>query len=179
MTAPAPAVLPPQATTAPKSRTRRRRLTPPASITDPLAPDHDHPPVTDPTAPDQGLYGRTFTKEEVQRLVEATTAPLLDEEVRLIQALIQRVVATGYDPTPPHGQRRAAPTVRHRQRAALIENITAACRAVDVLQRTLKTRQALASDSASALFQLLDEAAKCLEADEYGARGAPPTITPL
>ena len=130
------------------------------------------------------MYDRTFTKQDVQRLVQAATAPLLDEEVRLLQALIQRVVATGYDPTPPQGQRRAAPTVRHRQRAALIENITVICRAVDVLQRTLKTRQALASDSASALFQLLDEAAKYLEADEYGARGAPPgppppTITPL
>ena len=84
-----------------------------ASVTDPTVPGHDHPPVTDPTAPDQGLYGRTFTKEEVQRLVQAATAPLLDEEVRLLQVLIQRFVALGYDPTPPQGQ----PTVRQQQRA--------------------------------------------------------------
>ena len=160
----------------------------PASITDPLAPDHDHPPVTDPTAPDQGLYGRTFTKEEVQRLVEATTAPLLDEEVRLLQVLIRRFVALGYDPTPPQDQ----PTVRQQQRAALIEKIAVVGRAIDVLQRTLKTRQVLAADSPSELMQMLDEAARHMEAeqslagqppDEYGDQGllpsSPPTFTPL
>ena len=127
-----------------------------ASVTDPTVPGHDHPPVTDPTAPDQGLYDRTFTKEEVQRLVQAATAPLLDEEVRLLQILIRRFVALGYDPTPPQGQ----PTVRQQQRAALIEKITVVGRAVDVLQRTLKTRQVLAADSPNELYQLLDEAAK-------------------
>ena len=149
----------------------------------PLAAGSPSASVTHPATLEETVYDRIVTKQDVQRLVQAATAPLLDEEVRLLQVLIQRVVATGYDPTPPHGQRRAAPTVRRRQRAALIENITVVCRAVDVLQRTLKTRQALASDSASVLFQLLDEAAKYLEADEYGAQGAPPgpppTITPL
>ena len=161
----------------------------PASITDPPAPGHDHPPVTQPTAPDQGLYGRTFTKEEVQRLVEATTVPLLDEEVRLLQVLIRRFVALGYDPTPPQDQ----PTVRQQQRAALIEKIAVVGRAVDVLQRTLKTRQVLAADSPSELIQMLDEAARHMEAeqslagqppDEYGDQGLlpsspPPTFTPL
>ena len=134
------------------------------------------------------MYDRTFTKEEVQRLVQAATAPLLDEEVRLLQVLIQRFVALGYDPTPPQGQ----PTVRQQQRAALIEKITVVGRAVDVLQRTLKTRQVLAADSPNELYQLLEEAEKYMEAeqalagqpaDEYGDQGSlpspPPTFTPL
>ena len=144
-------------------RPRVTHPTPPghtqASVTDPTAPGHDHPPVTDPTTPDQGLYGRTFTKEEVQRLVEAATVPLLDEEVRLLQVLIRRFVALGYDPTPPQDQ----PTVRQQQRTALIEKITVVGRAVDVLQRTLKTRQVLAADSPNELYQLLDEAAKYMD----------------
>ena len=125
-------------------------------VTHPTPPGHTQASVTDPTAPDQGLYDRTFTKEEVQRLVDAATAPLLDEEVRLLQILIRRFVALGYDPPPPQGQ----PTVRQQQRAALIEKITVVGRAVDVLQRTLKTRQVLAADSPNELYQLLDEAAK-------------------
>ena len=172
-------------------------------VSPPPAPGHDRSrrvpvaagspsaSVTHPTTLEETLYGRTFTKEEVQRLVQAATAPLLDEEVRLLQVLIQRVVATGYDPTPPQGQQQDAPTVRQQQRAALMEKLAVVGRAVDVLQRTLKTRQALASDSASALFQLLDEAAKYMAAeqalagqpaDEYGDQGAlpspPPTCTP-
>ena len=131
----------------------------PASFTDPTAPGDDLPPVTDPTAPDQGLYDRTFTKEDVQRLEQAATAPLLNEEVRLLQILIRRFVALGYDPTPPQGQ----PTVLQQQRAALIEKITVVGRAVDVLQRTLKTRQVLAADSPNELYQLLDEAAKYMD----------------
>ena len=163
-----------------------------ASVTDPPAPGRDHPPVTDPTAPGQGLYDRTFTKEEVQRLVQAATAPLLDEEVRLLQVLIQRVAAIGYDPTPPQGQQEGAPTVRQQQRAALMEKLAVVGRAVDVLQRTLKTRQVLAADSPSELYQLLDEAAAYMEdppppdaqpADEHGDQGAlpspPPTFSPL
>ena len=56
----------------------------------------------------------------------------------------------------PQGQ----PTILQQQRAALIEKITVVGRAVDVLQRTLKTRQVLAADSPNELYQLLDEAAK-------------------
>ena len=96
--------------------------------------------VTHPTTPEETVYNRIVTKQEMQRLPQAATVPLLDET-------------------------------------------TVVCRAVDVLQRTLKTRQALASNSASALFQLLDEAAKYLDADECGDQGAlprpPPTCTPL
>lgn len=149
--------------------------------------------VTQSTTLEETVYDRTCTKEEVQRLVQAATAPLLDEELRLLQVLIQRVVATGYDPTPPPGRQQDAPTVRQQQRAALLEKLAVVGRAVDVLQRTLKTRQALASDSASALFQLLDEAAKYMDgpppppadqpADEHGDQHAPPsppsTCTPL
>ncbi len=143
--------------------------------------------VTHPTTLEETVYDRTCTKEEVQRLVQAATAPLLDEELRLLQVLIQRVVATGYDPTPPPGRQQDAPTVRQRQRAALLEKLAVVGRAVDVLQRTLKTRQALASDSASALFQLLDEAAKYMEdplppadqlADEHGDQRALPEFLP-
>ena len=160
---------------------------PQTSVADPPAPDHDGPPVTHPTVPTHGLYGRTFTADEVQRLVQAATAPLLDAEVRLLQALIQRLANYGEDPALPEARRRAGASVRQRHRAMLIEKLTVVGRAVDVLQRTLKTRKALATDTASALYQLLDEAAAYIEddpppaeqpPDEHGDQGALPSDIP-
>ncbi len=160
---------------------------PQTSVADPPAPDHDGPPVTHPTVPTHGLYGRTFTADEVQRLVQAATAPLLDAEVRLLQVLIQRLANYGEDPALPEARRRAGASVRQRHRAMLIEKLTVVGRAVDVLQRTLKTRKALATDTASALYQLLDEAAAYIEddpppaeqpPDEHGDQGALPSDIP-
>ena len=45
----------------------------------------------------------------------------------------------------------------------LLQQIATICHAVDVLQRLLKTQHALAADSPSELYQLLDEAAKYME----------------
>ncbi len=119
--------------------------------------------VTHPTTPDQGLYDWTFTTAEVQRLAQAATAPVLDAKVRLLQVLIQRVVATDPDSARPRPWRRGGAAGRRRQRAVRLEKLAAVGRAVDVLQRTLKTRQALAADSPSELYQLLDEAAAYME----------------
>ncbi len=125
----------------------------------PVAAGSPSASVTHPTTQEETVYDRLFTAEEVQALEPADSAPVLDEEVRLLQVLIRRFVALGYDPTPPQDQ----PTVRQQQRAALIEKITVVGRAIDVLQRTLKTRQVLAADSPSELYQMLDEAAKYME----------------
>ncbi len=160
---------------------------PQTSVTDPPAPGYDYPPVTHPTVPTHALYGRTFTADEGQRLVQAATAPLLDAEVRLLQVLIQRLANYGEDPALPEARRRAGASVRQRHRAMLIEKLTVVGRAVDVLQRTLKTRKALATDTASALYQLLDEAAAYMEdqpppaeplPDEHDQKGAQPGPLP-
>ena len=110
-----------------------------------------------------GLYAQAFTRENLQQLLKAATAPLLDEEVRLLRILIQRVATNGQDPVLEPGRtKRGSGAVPddprpEAHRAVLTAKLTAVGRAVDVLQRTLKTRQALASASADALGQLLDE----------------------
>ena len=118
---------------------------------------------------------------------QAAPAPLLDDEVQLLQVLIQRLLAVEHDPALPRGRRRRGVAVRQRQRAVLLKQITAVGRAVDALQRALKTRQALAADSPSELFQLLDEAAQYMDlpplpveqpADAHDEQGAPPSDTP-
>ena len=148
-------------------------------ITDPPAPGHDDPPVTHPSAPTDGLYDRTFTTDEVQRLVQAATASVLDNEVRLLQGLIRRAAAIGFDPLPPHAQPSAAPTVRQQQRAALFEKLTVVSRAVSVLLRAVKAQQELADDPEPPLFRLLDEAAQFIEDQPPPDAPPPPEFPPV
>ena len=108
------------------------------------------------------MYDRLFTADEVQALMQAATAPALDAEIRVLQVLIRRVLALGLDPAPPPGRRRGG-AGRRWQRTMLLQQIAAVGRAADVLQRLLKAQQALAADSPSELYQLLDEAAKYME----------------
>ena len=108
------------------------------------------------------MYDRMFTAAELQALVPADSAPVLDAEVHLLQVLIRRVLALGPALARPRNRRRGA-AVRRRQRTVLLQQIAAICHAVDVLQRLLKTQHALAADSPSELYQLLDEAAKYME----------------
>ena len=73
----------------------------------------------------------------------------------------------GFWPLAPPGRDPAAGgrggVGRRRPRAVLFRQIAAIGRACDVLQRMLKAQQALAKDSPSELYQLLDEAAKYME----------------
>ena len=108
------------------------------------------------------MYDRLFTATEMQALMQAATAPALDAEIRVLQVLIRRVLALGLDPAPPPGRRRGG-AGRRWQRTVLLQQIAAVGRAADVLQRLLKTQQALAKDSPSPLFELLDEAAKYMD----------------
>ena len=108
------------------------------------------------------MYDRMFTTAEMQALVPAADAPILDAEVRLLQVLISRLLALGPALARPRNRRRGA-AVRRRQRTALLQQFAAVCRAVDVLQRLLKTQRALGPDAASELNQLLDEAAKYMD----------------
>ncbi len=108
------------------------------------------------------MYDRLFTAAEVQALAPAAEAPVLDAEVRLFQVLIYRLLARGPALARPHNRRRGA-AVRRRQHTVLLQQIAAIGRTADVLQRLLKTRQTLAKDSPSALYQMLDEAAKYME----------------
>ncbi len=82
------------------------------------------------------MYDRMFTAEEVQRLVQAATAPLLAAQVHLLQVLIGRLLALYLNLARPH----------HRHR-----------------QRTMCLQQALAPDTASELDQLFEEAAKYMD----------------
>ncbi len=139
--------------------------------------------VTHPTTLAHDLYGRTYTAEEVQQLTQADDAPLLAAEVRLLQVLIQRVVAPGYPSARRQHHRRRGAAVRRRQRAKRLDTLATVGRALDVLRRLLKDRQALAPESESALFQLLDEAAKYMDdppppADALDEKGAPPSDMP-
>ena len=108
------------------------------------------------------MYDRLFTATEMQALVPAATAPVLEAEVHLLQVLIRRVLALGPTLLRPPNRRRGA-AVRRRQHTVLLQQIATICHAVDVLQRLLKTQQALAADSPSELYQLLDEAAKYMD----------------
>ncbi len=108
------------------------------------------------------MYDRLFTAAEMQALEPADTAPVLEAEVHLLQVLIRRVLALGPTLSRPPNRRRGA-AVRRRQGAVLFRQIAAICHAADVLQRLLKTQQALAADSPSELYQLLDEAAKYMD----------------
>ncbi len=109
------------------------------------------------------MYDRSFTAAaEVQALLEAASAPVLDGEIRVLQVLIWRVLAIRPDRAQPRGRRRGG-AGRRWQRTVLFQRIAAISRACDVLQRLLKTQQALARDSPSELDQFLDEAAKYLD----------------
>ena len=108
------------------------------------------------------MYDRLFTADEVQALLQAATAPVLDAEIRVLQVLIRRVLAISPDQSQSRSRRRGG-AGRRWQRTVLLQQIAAVGRAADVLQRMLKTQQALAKDSPSELYQLLDEAAKYME----------------
>ncbi len=114
------------------------------------------------TAQEETVYDRLFTAEEVQSLLEAASAPALAAEIRVLQVLIWRVLALQPDRAQPRGQRRGG-AGRRWQRTVLFQQLAAIGRACDVLQRLLKTQQALAKDSPSELYQMLDEAAKYME----------------
>ena len=132
------------------------------------------------------MYDRLFTADEVQALLQAATAPVLDGEIRVLQVLIWRVLAIRPDRAQPRGRRRGG-AARRWQRTVLFQQIAAIGRAADVLQRMLKTQQVLAKDSPSPLFQLLDEAAQYMDipplpaeqpADADDEQGAPPSDIP-
>ena len=108
------------------------------------------------------MYDRLFTAAEVQALLAAASAPVLDGEIRVLQVLIGRVLALQPDRAQPRGRRRGG-AGRRWQRSVLFQQIAAVGRACDVLQRLLKTQRALGPDAASELNQLLDEAAKYMD----------------
>ena len=118
--------------------------------------------VTHPTTLEETLYDRLFTADEVQALVQAATAPVLDGEIRVLQVLIRRVLAIRPDQSQSRSRRRGG-AGRRWQRTVLLQQIAAIGRAADVLQRMLKTQQVLAKDSPSELYQLLDEAAQYMD----------------
>ena len=128
----------------------------------PIAAGSPPASVTHSATLEETLYDRLFTADEVQALMQAATAPALDAEIRVLQVLIRRVLALGLDPAPPPGRRRGG-AGRRWQRTVLLQQIAAVGRAADVLQRLLKAQQALAADSPSELYQLLDEAAKYMD----------------
>ena len=125
--------------------------------------------VTHPATLEETLYDRLFTADEVQALMQAATAPVLDGEIRVLQVLIRRILALGPARARPRGRRRGG-VGRRRPRAVLFRQIAAIGRACDVLQRMLKAQQALAKDSPSELYQLLDEAAKYMEDPSLASR---------
>ncbi len=137
--------------------------------------------------PTHDLYGRTYTAEEVQQLTQTDQEPVLAAEVRLLQLLIRRVVAPGQPPARRQRHRRRGAAVRRRQRHTQLDTLTAVGRALDVLRRLLRDRQALAPEEENALFQLLDEAAQYMDDppppaahDEQGALPSDmPTFKPL
>ena len=140
--------------------------------------------LTDPTTPAYDLYGRAYTAEEVQQLTQADWTPLFDAEARLLQVLIQRVVVPGHPPARRQHHRRRGAAVRRRQRAKRLDTLATVGRALDVLRPLLEDRQALAPESESALFQLLDEAAKYMDdspppADAHDEIGASPSDLPI
>ena len=118
--------------------------------------------VTHPATLEETVYDRLFTADEVQALLQAATAPVLDGEIRVLQVLIRRVLAISPDQSQSRSRRRGG-AGRRWQRTVLLQQIAAVGRAADVLQRLLKAQQALAKDSPSELYQLLDEAAKYME----------------
>ena len=111
---------------------------------------------------EETVYDRSFTAAEMQALTPAATTPVLEAEIRLLQVLMYRLLALGPALARPRNRRRGA-AVRRRQGTVLLQQIAAICHAADVLQRLLKTQQALAKDSPSELDQLLDEAAKYMD----------------
>ncbi len=172
-------------------------------VSPPLAPAHDRsrhasiaagaPPasVTHTATLEETVYDRLFTADEVQALLQAASASVLDGEVRVLQVLIRRVLAIPPDQAQRRGRRRGG-AGRRWQRSVLFRQIAAIGRAADVVQRLLKTQQVLAKDSPSELYQLLDEAAKYMDdpplppeqlaaaPDEHGAPLSDiPTFKPL
>ena len=140
---------------------------PPASAHDrsrrvPIAAGSPSASFTQSITQEEPLYDRLFTAAEVQALLAAAAAPVLDGEVRVLQVLICRVLAIQPDQTQPHGRRRGGAR-RRWQRTVLFAQIAAIGRACDILQRLLKTQRALGPDTASELKQLLDDAAKYLD----------------
>ena len=115
--------------------------------------------ITDTPAPD--LYSPAFTAQEVQLLAHTDHGPPLAAEVRLLRVLILRLVTT-----PRRRRRRAGAAFQRRRRTARQNALYAVCRAMDVLQRMLKTQQALAPSDSTELMQLLDEAAAHMAADQ-------------
>ena len=89
--------------------------------------------ITDTPAPD--LYSPAFTAQEVQLLAHTDHGPPLAAEVRLLQVLILRLVTT-----PRRRRRRAGAAFQRRRRTARQNALHAVCRAMDVLQRMLKTQ---------------------------------------
>ena len=108
------------------------------------------------------MYDQSFTTAELQTLEPAPGAPVLAAEIRVLQALICQVLAIRPDRAQPRSRRRGGAR-RRWQRTVLFQQIAAIGRACDILQRLLKTQQALAKDSPSELYQLLDEAAKYMD----------------
>ncbi len=131
----------------------------------PLAPGHDcsrrapiasgslSASVTHSTNQEETVYDRLFTATELRARLEAATAPLLAAEIRVLQVLIYRHLARGPAGAPSRNRRRAA-AVRRRQRTLLLQQLAAICQAVDVLQRALKTQQALAQNSPAEQYPL-------------------------
>ena len=125
------------------------------------APGTDPRPtsITDTPAPD--LYSPAFTAQEVQLLAHTDHGPPLAAEVRLLRVLILRLITT-----PRRRRRRAGAAFQRRRRYARQNALYAVCRAMDVLQRMLKTQLALAPSDSTELMQLLDEAAAHMAADQ-------------
>ena len=127
--------------------------------------------VTDTPASD--LYAPAFTAQERQLLTHTDHDSPLAAEVRLLRVLILRLVTT-----PRRRRRRAGAAFQRRRRYARQRVLNAVCRAMDTLQRTLKTQHALASSDSTELTQFLDDIAANMEADQPPPTD-PPAFTPL
>ena len=76
--------------------------------------------VTHPATLEETVYDRLFTADEVQALLQAATAPVLDGEIRVLQVLIRR--GPGHFPRPvaipqPAAGRRRPALAAHRPAA--------------------------------------------------------------
>ena len=155
-------------------------VTPPA----PPAPDcsrrnatgTDPRPTSITDTPASDLYTPAFTAQELEQLAHTDHGSPLAAEVRLLRVLILRLITT-----PRRRRRRAGAAFQRRRRYARLRALHAVCRALDVLQRLLKTQHALAPSDSTELTQFLDEIAANMAADRPAPTDppmAPPAYAP-
>ena len=125
----------------------------PTSITDTLAPD---------------LYSPAFSAQERKLLALTDDEPPLAAEIRLLRVLILRLLTT-----PRRRRRRAGAAFQRRRRYARQNALHAVCRALDQLQRLLKTQHDLAPSDSTELMQFIDEIAANMAAEQSSPTDPP------